>query len=882
MLPSDSKLLPDTPISSILEVLEYDFLRVYPTSLVRDIASLMYKHQAGYVVITRDKTNGISNRTVTPLGIVTREDILRIQVEGLDINCMQAQAVMSTPLFCLRTSDNLHRAYQEMQRLKISHGIVLDKHDQLQGVITTQSLLRSINTKLVDKLEQQLHHLQIEKQTLLSRGNLQLEQQVQQRTAKLKEQSEYNRLLANLTGDIRKSLNLQEVLDTTVEKIRQFLKTDRVFICRFNTKGDGVVVAESVGENWPSLLGNILPQSCFETTWIENYYQKITRQITNIYEASLSQSKIKLLEQWQTKAKLTVPILLDFKLWGLVCAHHCTSTREWSSNSANLLLNLAFQVGKAIQQSELYQHSQWELKEYQREKKALKEREQRLCKHNQVLMSLAKNKLISSGNIAASLRKIIEVAAQTLEVDQVGFWLCRESYSAISCYDLFCLRSKEHSAGIKINLAQQSRYLQALENERIITVRNTLEDERTQEFLEAYFIPYQVTSVLDAPVYLDGKLIGVICHEQLVNSRQWTVEEQNFAGSIAEFISLAFEAVKRRTAQVEIIRLNEELEQRVIKRTEALEVLNQELGEARRQLERRVETRTEQLEKVNQNLRQEIAERQQVEASLRASEERYATLANILEITNEELEKRVAQRTAELRQVMAELQEEIIERKQAETKITASLKEKEVLLKEIHHRVKNNLQIISSLLKLQSSYVKDEKVLGLFEESNNRVKTMALIHEKLYQSPNLARINAQEYINNLTNNLVHSYSVFNHNIKLCLDIDNIFLDIDTAIPCGLIINELVSNSLKYAFIEKDDGLVLLKLSLNKSQGITLLVKDNGVGLQEDLKIEEVDSLGLQLVYNLTEQLEGKIKIERGQGTYFEINFPYPKHQEEVK
>ena len=159
---------------------------------------------------------------------------------------------------------------------------------------------------------------------------------------------------------------------------------------------------------------------------------------------------------------------------------------------------------------------------------------------------------------------------------------------------------------------------------------------------------------------------------------------------------------------------------------------------------------------------------------------------------------------------------------------------------------------------------------------------MALIHEKLYQSPNLARINAQEYINNLTNNLLHSYSVFNHNIQLCLEVEEVLLDIDTAIPCGLIINELVSNSLKYAFIKKDNGLVVLKLSLNEPQGITLLVKDNGVGLQEDLKIEEVDSLGLQLVYNLTEQLEGQIKIERGQGTYFEINFPYPKHQEEVK
>ncbi len=316
MLPSDSKLLSDTSISSIFKAVEYDFLHAHSTSLVRDIVHLMCEHQVGYVVITKDETTEISNQAAPPLGIITRADILRIQVEGLDINCIQAQAVMTTPLFCVRTEDNLRNVYQEMQDLKISHAIVLDRQNQLQGVITTRSLLKGFNISLVDSLEQQLNRLQLEKQTLLSRGHLRLEQQVQQRTAKLQEQSEYNRLLVDLAGDIRKSLNLQEVLDTTVEKIRQFLQTDRVFICCFNTKGDGVVVAESVGENWPSLLGNILPQSCFETVWIENYYQNITRKITSIYKASLRDSKIKLLEQWQTKATLTVPIVLDFKLWG--------------------------------------------------------------------------------------------------------------------------------------------------------------------------------------------------------------------------------------------------------------------------------------------------------------------------------------------------------------------------------------------------------------------------------------------------------------------------------------------------------------------------------------------------------------------------------------
>ncbi|XZO04144.1 MAG: PAS domain S-box protein [Microcoleus sp.] len=215
------------------------------------------------------------------------------------------------------------------------------------------------------------------------------------------------------------------------------------------------------------------------------------------------------------------------------------------------------------------------------------------------------------------------------------------------------------------------------------------------------------------------------------------------------------------------------------------------------------------------------------------------------------------------------------DRKQAESKLLASLKDKEVLLKEIHHRVKNNLQIISSLLKLQSGYIKDREALTMFIDSYNRVRSMALIHEKLYQSQTLAKIDAADYIRNLTANLFQSYTVTDTKIQLQVEIDRIELDIDTAIPCGLIVNELVSNCLKHAFYGKN-GHIHIKFVYHHSPEFLLMVRDNGVGLPPDFDIEESDSLGLQLVYNLSEQLGGELEISTECGTCFQITFDLPK------
>ena len=213
---------------------------------------------------------------------------------------------------------------------------------------------------------------------------------------------------------------------------------------------------------------------------------------------------------------------------------------------------------------------------------------------------------------------------------------------------------------------------------------------------------------------------------------------------------------------------------------------------------------------------------------------------------------------------------DISRRKKIEKDIKASLKEKELFLKEIHHRVKNNLQIISSLLDLQGNYVDHKETVDVLHGSKDRVKSMAMIHDMLYQSVDLENIDFSNYMKNLVQDLFYSYGAKN-NIKPIIDAEEVFLNIETAIPCGLIINELVSNSLKYAFSDNKSGEVFIGLHQHDKY-LELIIADNGIGLSEDIDFENIQTLGLHLVNMLINQLEGSMELERDGGTTFRIRF----------
>lgn len=247
----------------------------------------------------------------------------------------------------------------------------------------------------------------------------------------------------------------------------------------------------------------------------------------------------------------------------------------------------------------------------------------------------------------------------------------------------------------------------------------------------------------------------------------------------------------------------------------------------RHEAEKFLKSAHQMLEQTNQDLRREIRERQNVEDALR----------------------------------------------QGEKQIKASLREKEVLLKEIHHRVKNNMQVIRSLLNLQASNIQDERLHECLRETRSRINAMALIHEMLYNSNSISEIDLKAYIKGLVSGLMGMYNISPRRINVQVKTERIYLGIDHAIPCGLVINELISNAFKYAFPDRT-GEIRIEFFLTPADDIGLIVYDNGVGIPADVDIHNSKTLGLKIVWGLVErQLGGRVEIQREEGTRFTIQFP---------
>ena len=216
--------------------------------------------------------------------------------------------------------------------------------------------------------------------------------------------------------------------------------------------------------------------------------------------------------------------------------------------------------------------------------------------------------------------------------------------------------------------------------------------------------------------------------------------------------------------------------------------------------------------------------------------------------------------------------QDISERILSEKAVQDSLREKEVLLREIHHRVKNNMQVISSLFNLQSEHIKDESARRMLKEGQLRIRSMALIHEKLYKSRDLSKIDFGDYLRSLTDHLFQFFRVGAERIRLETDLEDVSLDVNSAVPCGLLVSELVTNALKHAFPGDRKGLVRIGLHRGETGTVELRVADDGVGFPEAVDFRCTESLGLQIVTLLVGQIEGTIELDRKTGTAFTIAF----------
>lgn len=238
---------------------------------------------------------------------------------------------------------------------------------------------------------------------------------------------------------------------------------------------------------------------------------------------------------------------------------------------------------------------------------------------------------------------------------------------------------------------------------------------------------------------------------------------------------------------------------------------------------------------------------------------------------NNRTKEQLAEEIIALRRRVADLEKLESARRKAEEMLRESLREKETLMQEIHHRVKNNLAVVSSLIKLQSRHVDDERYMEMFEESVSRIHTMASVHEKLYRSEDSSKIIFSDYIRDMAKQIYDSHRP-GCGIRLTTDIEKMVLSIDAAVPCGLILNELITNSIKYAFPQGREGEIRVALHTAKDNAVEFTVADNGIGIPENIDPAAAGSLGLTLVNALVKQLRGELEVRRGTGTEFRIRF----------
>ncbi len=385
----------------IQEVMVTQVIHAARNASILHLAQLMAEHQVSCVVIA-EKQSPLADSLLTPIGIVTERDIVQFQALELDLQTMEAQTVMSMPLFCLKPEQSLWVAHQEMQRRFIQRLVITGDRQELLGIVTQTSLLDVMDPLqmygVVEALQRRTSELEAEKIQLLKNRNIQLEQQVQERTASLQLTMHREKLVAGISSRIRQSLNLDEILQSSVSGVRDFLNCDRVVVYQLQPNLDGVIVAESVLPGWTALLNRKIIDTCFRSGMADSYLQGQIRTMEDIYQAGLSECHIELLTQFEVKANLVVPILISEQepgfscqlhsqfcdrntgqcLWGLLIAHQCSAPRPWLREESELLDQLAAQIAIAIQQAQAYQQAHEELAQRQHTEQLLQQLNQEL------------------------------------------------------------------------------------------------------------------------------------------------------------------------------------------------------------------------------------------------------------------------------------------------------------------------------------------------------------------------------------------------------------------------------------------------------------------------------------------------------------------------
>lgn len=367
----------------VSEIMTSQVIHASPDVSVLEIAQLMAAHRVSSVVIVEPQAvsltvseNALTSSLLLPVGIVTEGDIVQFRALKLNFKQIQAHQVMSTPIFAVRPDDSLWFVQSLIQQKRLNRVVVTGDRGELLGIVTQSTLLQTLNPieiyKLAAILEEKVSYLEAEKMAMLQDRTIELERQVQLRTTELKQQTKREHFLSTITTRIHASLELKSTLDTIVTEIQCFLQCDRTIVYQFNSDWSGIVVAEAVLPGWQSALRRTITDCCFQDKTEQLYAKGIKHAVSNIYEAGYPDCYIQLLEQYQVKANLVVPIILEEQLWGLLIAHQCEDRRLWEAADLDLLDRIAVQIAIAIQQSQAYEHTQQEIAQRRQAEAALR------------------------------------------------------------------------------------------------------------------------------------------------------------------------------------------------------------------------------------------------------------------------------------------------------------------------------------------------------------------------------------------------------------------------------------------------------------------------------------------------------------------------------
>ncbi|MBW4549759.1 MAG: GAF domain-containing protein [Aphanocapsa sp. GSE-SYN-MK-11-07L] len=568
---------------------------------------------------------------------------------------------------------------------------------------------------------------------------------------------ERERLLRTISDRIRKSLELSEILNTTVKEVRDLLQVDRVMIYQFQPDLSGVVIAESVADGWSSLQGQAIQDSYFfGEQCFDPYSNGYVQNTTDIYTSGLSQCYIDLQAEWQVRANLVIPIFQgnSTRVWGLLAAQHCAAARGWQAEEIDLLQQIASQVSIALTQGELLRQTQ-----------------------------------------------------QQAQKERLLNWVIRAVRQSLDLQTIFTTAASE---------------------------------------------------------------IGSFLHASRVEIVQYLPEQQVWQ-HIAEYRQSSDLPI---ALGLEIVDANNPIAAQ-LKQGQVVQVASQDLSDP-----------------IHQNLAQTLPGKWLL-MPLQVAENLWGSLS-LCRLTatwtswEVELAQTLAaqlaiaiQQAAALEQAKAELEH----RQHVEQRLRSSLKEKEVLLQEVHHRVKNNLQVIYSLLSIQADMVTDLQVRAALEDSQNRVMAMAMVHQNLYQSNNFARINFSEYVRSLTLHLFGMFQIRTDQISLKIkSSQDLTVPLEQAVPCGLILNELITNAIKHGFRQGDrQGELIVSLTPSDHPAqIILSVVNNGAPLPANFDLATSQSMGLQLVQLLSEQLAGTLSVRGGETTCFSLSFEPGSEDSDLK